>query len=418
MGLFGKIKNILFEEEEEETADSSMPVFTKDNQPSDEKESFLKEEEPEKEEEEPIKINSGSRFRNFKRDIDLSFDEKDVLDEVVSNVSNKAEEPKKEEKEENVVKEVKKSPFLPFDEDEFDRLNSRSRRNVEKEQEKEKEKEKELEHKIKMVNEEHKVSNLEARKANNNFSSTTPNKDLLDKNFDNNKFNGKKPFRPSPVISPVYGILDKNYTKEEIVSQSKENVIERVHVEKKKVEINEKKEKPEDVIKNHENKKSVDLDYVRKKAFGVLEDGILETEKENNLEDEDLFNEKTRAIKLDFRDEDLKKDNDMESVVEVQEITEIDDLPQKVKEDDESLSELILNDMDSKEEKAKEKRAPLEDVEKTSTLQILDDIEKELNSIKPISSRINEDGVSEDTLENDLFNLIDSMYEEGDENDG
>ena len=73
-------------------------------------------------------------------------------------------------------------------------------------------------------------------------------------------------------------------------------------------------------------------------------------------------------------------------------------------------------------------------MEKTSTLQILDDIEKELNSIKPITkNREEEEEIeqeeipepapktekekleSNDTLENDLFNLIDSMYEEGEE---
>ncbi len=65
----------------------------------------------------------------------------------------------------------------------------------------------------------------------------------------------------------------------------------------------------------------------------------------------------------------------------------------------------------------------LNELEKTSTLQILDDIEKELNSIKPItaSKSIDEDDdmknrlENNDTLENDLFNLIDSMYEEGEE---
>ena len=68
----------------------------------------------------------------------------------------------------------------------------------------------------------------------------------------------------------------------------------------------------------------------------------------------------------------------------------------------------------------------MDDLEKTSTLKILDDIEKELNSIKPISKEAEDEENKEikeheksldDTLENDLFNLIDSMYEEGDEED-
>ena len=61
-------------------------------------------------------------------------------------------------------------------------------------------------------------------------------------------------------------------------------------------------------------------------------------------------------------------------------------------------------------------------MEKTSTLQILDDIEKELSSIKPISKSYQDEEIEEtsnldDTLENDLFNLIDSMYEQGEEED-
>ena len=55
-------------------------------------------------------------------------------------------------------------------------------------------------------------------------------------------------------------------------------------------------------------------------------------------------------------------------------------------------------------------------------MQILDDIEKELNSIKPISKDVDYDSYEEDnqknnndTLEKDLFNLIDSMYVEGEE---
>ena len=55
---------------------------------------------------------------------------------------------------------------------------------------------------------------------------------------------------------------------------------------------------------------------------------------------------------------------------------------------------------------------------------ILDDIEKELNSIKPINKDISVDTDDEelttnntDTLEKDLFNLIDSMYVEGEEED-
>ena len=73
--------------------------------------------------------------------------------------------------------------------------------------------------------------------------------------------------------------------------------------------------------------------------------------------------------------------------------------------------------MEKDEEVVGHRARALEDLEKTSTLQILDDIEKELNSIKPISKNEEKKDEDDDTLEDDLFNLIDSMYEGGDEED-
>ena len=60
----------------------------------------------------------------------------------------------------------------------------------------------------------------------------------------------KPKFKASPVISPVYGILDKNYTKEEV------------------------KEKKEDKRDIKRSSKKVDFETVRKKAFGNLTDEI------------------------------------------------------------------------------------------------------------------------------------------------
>ena len=84
---------------------------------------------------------------------------------------------------------------------------------------------------------------------------------------------------------------------------------------------------------------------------------------------------------------------------------------------DKDISDLILDDMEKDEDVVVHRGHALEDLEKTSTLQILDDIEKELNSIKPISKNEEKNEENDDTLEDDLFNLIDSMYEGGDEED-
>ena len=83
----------------------------------------------------------------------------------------------------------------------------------------------------------------------------------------------KPKFQPTPVISPIYGILDKNYKKEEVI---------------------DKKDKP----KSYVSRKDVDLDSIRKKAYGnysMSEDNYNNTKNEK-IEDnimEDMMEEKT-----------------------------------------------------------------------------------------------------------------------------
>ena len=89
------------------------------------------------------------------------------------------------------------------------------------------------------------------------------------------KVEEKKSFRPSPIISPVYGILDKNYYKEDIV------------------------DKP--VTKKYETNHAITVDDVRNKAFGTLEDDletnlmepqVIDSDDELNLtEGADMFEE-------------------------------------------------------------------------------------------------------------------------------
>ena len=62
----------------------------------------------------------------------------------------------------------------------------------------------------------------------------------------NERVEDKKKFKPSPIISPVYGILDKNYRKEEVIT-------------KKEIKV------------SSTNYKKIDVDSVRNKAFGQNE---------------------------------------------------------------------------------------------------------------------------------------------------
>ena len=147
-------------------------------------------------------------------------------------------------------------------------------------------------------------------------------------------------FRPSPVISPVYGILDKNYTKEEIV-------------EKKEVS------KPSTT--------EINYDYVRRKAYGTLEDELEDT---------------LTKVNTDI----------VSSVDELEK--EIDELTKQSKNIEELLGEIKKNaTIGELEEKAKEEMMEKDEEEE----------------------REEESKVSDNTLEHDLFNLIDSMYEDKEE---
>ena len=77
----------------------------------------------------------------------------------------------------------------------------------------------------------------------------------------------KKHFKPTPIISPVYGVLDKNYNKEDITPTKK----------------------------THYTNTTITIDEVRKKAYGTLEDELENTINNlvvpNDNNDNDLFDE-------------------------------------------------------------------------------------------------------------------------------
>lgn len=87
--------------------------------------------------------------------------------------------------------------------------------------------------------------------------------------------NVKKTFKPSPVISPVYGVLDKNYSKDDITTK--------------------------DGLTNDYDAK-VDIDYVINKAYGEVK---TREEKHKNLEEKslDLFEEKTSVVEITIKED-------------------------------------------------------------------------------------------------------------------
>ena len=142
----------------------------------------------------------------------------------------------------------------------------------------------------------------------------------------------KKIFRPSPVISPVYGVLNQNYTKDDVI------------------------------VKTDTGVKSPTLEDVRKKAYEKQKE-------EENKKVEDEFAEPLKT-----------------------------------------LDEILINNQNNKEENK---------VEDTTVEKIDNNVEIENNVevTTEVKSNVSADNdkVEDDTLEKDLFNLIDSMYDNKDE---
>lgn len=92
----------------------------------------------------------------------------------------------------------------------------------------------------------------------------------------------KKQFKPTPIISPVYGVLDKNYSKEDITTKQ-EKQLERTNT-------------------------ITTIDEVRKKAFGTLEDEL-----ENTLfgSNSILFNDEIKEEKDDLFEELIDVEDDV-----------------------------------------------------------------------------------------------------------
>lgn len=177
------------------------------------------------------------------------------------------------------------------------------------------------------------------------------------------KVEEKKEFKLSPIISPVYGILDKNYTKDDITTKPKEKAV------------------------SYENTAEITIDEIRKKAYGTLEED-LETE---------LFSQNSILFKEQEED---TEDLFLELEENTQEITGYDNDRQAISDEDDvdiSIEKQILQINNLSEPELEKKPA---------TRSERNMVEEELERIFEEEDKLNE---------GDLFNLIDSMYEEGED---
>lgn len=192
-------------------------------------------------------------------------------------------------------------------------------------------------------------------------------------------------FKPTPIISPIYGVLNKNYNQENITT--------------KKVTHSEYRS----------SAKPLTIDDVRKKAYGMSDN------QDEVITKSSIFN--------DTEENEEKNENILNDLVENSEFNSIDDFLNS-----------SSNNYKSKHHESKNKKNNYDDDE-------INNLESKINSMnndarsKKLDSILNQDNdnlledyllnneknnldenIDEDLTQSDLFNLIDSMYEKGDDN--
>ncbi len=220
----------------------------------------------------------------------------------------------------------------------------------------------------------------------------------------------KNYFKPSPIISPIYGILDKNYRKEDVVSKKE------VH------------------ITSSYAKSNMNVDDIRNKAYGRRSSDYVEeltnppeppktlppafeveeSEDENLLVD--LTDEKKPEVKEITVGDAIEYYHDLGLEYNVDYVDASNKNQPKTNQDDleEEIKDTIDNSPEGIEEPVIEKtmEIPQEEIKKEEKKEVtpVEIKEEELEEEKPVVEE------KEETSDDDnLFDLIDSMYKD-DEN--
>lgn len=190
----------------------------------------------------------------------------------------------------------------------------------------------------------------------------------------------KKKFKPSPVISPVYGILNKDYNAEDIEVAPKNNST---------------------IISS----KDLDVESVRAKAFGKLENNLEKSVRKSVIKEETY--EIKKEEKVEAKKEAPKKVEKKEEVSE--DTLVISDEP--IFEDNHNLIEERAKTIDELLKDASDDVIDVDDI-KTDDELTFDD--EEINEVVA-EEKPSKESLETDTLENDLYDLIDSMYDNTEE---
>ena len=188
----------------------------------------------------------------------------------------------------------------------------------------------------------------------------------------------KEKFAPSPIISPVYGVLNKNYKKETFEPSKKS--LDHLFVE--------------------ERKKSISLDSIRDKAYGKKEDE--EVKEEDILLYEMSTDDRPGIEKVTIGDaEEYFDDLGLEYDVDYKDVSKAKKTRTKKNEDlTEEVEKSVEDDMDITQELITNRN-----IDETDEIDISfeDDLKDE--------DLIPDEDIEEEVEEKNLYDLINMMYE-------
>lgn len=200
-----------------------------------------------------------------------------------------------------------------------------------------------------------------------------------------------KKFRATPIISPIYGVLDKNYDPQEVEKRRGHN------------------------LEDTRPSKSIDFDSVRKKAYGNITEEIKENLMCENCEYLKEVKEcKTRKERYETLDdnynynaepeyENITMDEAAENYYDYG--VEYEKKPIIHNESDNNDNYYLDEEEDYQEQPTRKKEIP----PVKSSINLLSTLKKSMGDEPEVEEKKSEKNLE---LTDDLFNLIDSMYDE------
>lgn len=254
----------------------------------------------------------------------------------------------------------------------------------------------------------------------------------------------KKVFKPSPIISPVYGVLDKNYKKDDIVTKKSP----RSSYHSENITVDDVRERAFSTLEDDLKNEILDDDYIVSKREVVEDDLDIFKDIEENQE-EVINNKKTDIVDNDAFDNDLLDDTEYlskkleEQKRKLDEINDIINDNQSVKtrsvdeylyreQERETIEEPEEIIIDEKEDEVQEEPIVLEENEVINEPEIeeseevieegpksLDEAYKDaFDDIEEASTKTEKkEKKNKDMSDSELLNLIDSMYEKSEDDE-